>query len=204
MKYVFVPIAVVGSGKSTTFRILKYLHPEFAHIENDNFEDKKLFYDAIQKNLMSHSVVLLDRNNHLLQHRSQIVSNFQKEDTVLVALVFASSANKDLRRLVTQRLEKRGANHQTIKDTKTARMVIGMFFKQFSPFDRTKTPDSLFDYNIRMSVKKDSLEENALRILKFLEEKGVINHDDPSAVSAAFHQALQYNVESVPIEVEEP
>lgn len=192
MKYVFVPIAVVGSGKSTTFRTLKCLHPEFAHIENDNFEDKKLFYDAIHKSLKSHSVVLLDRNNHLLQHRSQIASHFQKDDTVLVALVFASSANKDLRRLVTQRLDKRGANHQTIKDTKTARMVIGMFFKQFNPFDPRNKPDSLFDYSIPMSVKQESLKENAMRILRFLQEKGVTQHEDARAVSAAFTRALQY------------
>lgn len=208
MKYVLVPISTLGCGKSTTFRTLASLFPEWAHVENDNCSSKRQFYAKISQALEASPIVLLDRNNHLKSQRKEIMDMFQKPGINLVALDFVSKAPKlKLWSLTNARVQKRGDNHQSIRSESNAGMAKGImadFIRKFEPFDRRNQPDEAFDYSIEMDLSPDSSLANAKLILGFLSKiEGLVAPSD-SEVKAAFERALEFKVDVKPLPERKP
>lgn len=82
-KYLIVPIATIGVGKTTLGRSLTILYPDlFGHIQNDNISAKKasaVFEQSIMDQFVHKNIVYADRNNHLFQHREGICKAFKTE-----------------------------------------------------------------------------------------------------------------------------
>lgn len=198
-KILFVPISIVGCGKSTVFRTLCLLYPNFAHIENDNFDFKPAFYNAIQTALNDASVdvVLLDRNNHLPMHRKEIITRFKKPNVRVVALLFVpkGSLAQNMRGHVLGRIALRGDNHQQIKgesDFAKTKMIVNSFVKSFTPYDANDPIDSQFDHVIQMDGNRESSEENVRRIVRYCSSlKPGQNPDFPQVSNERIKNALR-------------
>lgn len=72
-----LPISLPGAGKTTLFHSLSLLYPRaLSHTQSDDVPTKKsgpTFLRNICSELSRSRVVLADRNNHLLQHRDEVV-----------------------------------------------------------------------------------------------------------------------------------
>ncbi|KAM9923354.1 hypothetical protein OXX59_005229 [Metschnikowia pulcherrima] len=207
-KILFVPISIVGCGKSTVFRTLRQLAPGFVHIENDNFDNKPAFYNAIRTALSDSTTVavLLDRNNHLRMHRREILNKFKAEGVLIVALLFVpkSTSAQQMRSLVLDRIASRGDNHQQVKgesDFGKAKMIVNSFVKNFAPFNPSDAIDSQFDHVIDMDTGKESSEENVRRIANFCNEifaetagESEFISIDETQISQALQSSLAFQV----------
>lgn len=201
MKYIFVPISTLGCGKSTTFRILRGFFPQWAHIENDSCSSKRQFYTNIETALETTNVVLLDRNNHLVNHRKEISEHFLAENVKLVALIFVdvNTPHKKLWSTTYDRIKSRGDNHQNIKSSTQAgltKMVMNKFIKQFELFNITNEGDRDL-YPLQMCWDGQSSMENAKRILEFLHKedtKLVPEIPTKEKLQELFEEALKYTV----------
>lgn len=176
MKYIFVPIAIVGCGKSTVFRTLTGLSNRFVHIENDYFSNKKGFYEALKKLLDGPSrYILVDRNNHLKMHRQQIFNNFQGEDVRFVALLFVPT-NVNKKRLFDtnwKKIHSRGDNHPQVKsgsEGAQAKMILNSFIKNLDPYNPKSPHDKHFDFTLSMKFGPESSRENVNIILDFVKK----------------------------------
>ncbi|OBA21794.1 hypothetical protein METBIDRAFT_229062 [Metschnikowia bicuspidata var. bicuspidata NRRL YB-4993] len=192
-KILFVPISIVGCGKSTVFRTLRLLYPGLVHIENDRSESKAAFYGEIASALSDPSVdaVLLDRNNHLHMHRKDIVENFKGENVTLVALLFVPKGTlaQQMRGHVLGRIALRGDNHPQVKsksDFGKAKMIVNSFVRNFAPYDAEDPVDGQFDYVVEMDGSRESSEENVRRIVRFCNGVGL-----PGGVSVPERSAAE-------------
>lgn len=144
--YALVPIASIGCGKTTTFKILTHLMPEWGHVQSDDYFRKKLkFEEECLKALDSHKVVMVDKNHHKTVVRAQHFlafnsneSKFVMPNTLIryVGLNFLSKGKSEEQyKFLQKRLINRGANHQTLKveheGDKPSRMAKG-FYDTFS------------------------------------------------------------------------
>lgn len=201
MKYILVPISTLGCGKSTTFRILTSLYPKWVHIENDNCSSKRQFYTNIETSLATADVILLDRNNHLVKQREEIVANFKGPEVQLIALIFVDSSvsPEKLWSTTFNRIKSRGDNHQSIQSTSQAgltKMVMNKFIKQFEPFDTNNEGDKQY-VALHMSLSLDSSKENAETILQFLHKEApdLVPEVAPRLeIDALYEQAIQHKV----------
>lgn len=211
-KFVIVPVAIPGSGKTTLARALLYLFPKWGHFQNDLVSGKgpkaKIlnqqcvdFLANLSEDPDAGKVVIVDRNNHLLSQRNELMTDlkalFDKKQAaegkstsefVYICLNFApltlkekgSPANKELwdstRKLNLNRIFDRGDSHPTIraatKDSKKVHMIMGMFLKNFEKVDSVKEPDSRFDLILNLdTTHEDSSWRNLKTVLKALREK---------------------------------
>lgn len=219
MKYIFVPISIVGCGKSTVFRTLTALSNRFVHIENDYFSGKKGFYEALGKLIDGPApYILVDRNNHLKMHRQQILDNFQGDDVRFVALIFVT-ANVNKKRLFEtnwKKIHSRGDNHPQVKsgsEAVQAKMILNSFIKNLDPYNPKVPCDSRFDYALVMKFGPETSRENVDIILKFvkklesgllaganstqsLENPSIAEKTEPSdeAINTAFQKSMQFKV----------
>lgn len=202
MKYILVPVSTVGCGKSTTFRILTSLYPEWIHVENDNCSSKKVFYRELTNALRRTDVVLLDRNNQLQKQRAEIFHLLAAPDVCLVALVFVAAdvPKKQLWDFTFDRIRKRGDNHQQIMSLTNvgmAKMIVSRFVKEFEPYDGASEGDSHY-IPLQMTLSEHLSMENALRILKFLHgQDSAIVKEIPSdgTLWRFYREALEHQVD---------
>lgn len=219
MKYIFVPISIVGCGKSTVFRTLTTLSNRFVHIENDYFSGKKGFYETLGKLVDGCApYILVDRNNHLKVHRQQILENFKSEEVRFVALIFVP-VNINKKRLFDtnwNKIQSRGDNHPQVKSgsaTGQAKMILNSFIKNFDPYNPKAPYDSQFDYALAMKYGPETSRENVDIILEFVKKlestallsgslnssmegsnKAEITEFSPEAVNLAFKNSMQFKV----------
>lgn len=176
MTVIFVPISIVGCGKSTIFRALADLYPGLVHIENDVCGNKSTFYSRIDQLVKDKSVqgILLDRNNHLEQHRKEIVRKYRTPEVKLVALVFVNKSELEAAKtLAINRIRERGDNHPQIKSQSKkgqAMMIINSFARDFAPFDRNNDADGQFDDVLTMSIGQDSSFKNVGAISQYYQD----------------------------------
>lgn len=203
MKYIFVPISIVGCGKSTVFRTLTELSSWFLHVENDYFSHKNAFHaalsDAIDSDL---PYVLVDRNNHLKLHRQQLLEQFRDENTKFVALLFAPT-NVNKKRIFDvnwRKILSRGDNHPQVKsgtEEGQAKMILALFIKNLDPYSPKGKFDGQFDYVLHMKFGKESSRQNVDIILDFV---GTLEHAagprkgkfTKEEVDAAFQNSMKF------------
>lgn len=206
MKVVFVPISIVGCGKSTIFRALCSVFPNFRCIENDSCSSKGAFYRQAKDALADPSVtgVLLDRNNHLLNHRKEIMQNFRQNEVFLVALLFMPLAGKASEVYDTSwdRITRRGDNHPLVKaesEVAKSRMIINSMCKHFVNYNRTGPYDSQFDYVVQLSLGKESSRRNIQTIVgcyeRICKEKGMDEKmPSPDMLDEAINESLVFQI----------
>lgn len=174
MKYIFVPISIVGCGKSTVFRTLAGISSRFVHIENDYFSGKRAFYQALTELLEGpEPYILIDRNNHLKMHRRQLLDIYKNDNVRFVALLFvpATLNKKRIFDVNWKRIISRGDNHPQVKsgsNTGQARMILSLFIKDFDAFDPKGKFDSQFDYVLQMKYGNESSRDNVDILLNFI------------------------------------
>ncbi|KAH6902658.1 RNA ligase-domain-containing protein [Coprinopsis sp. MPI-PUGE-AT-0042] len=121
-KTIILPIAIPGCGKTTVSLALAKLF-NFGHTQSDNVQAKKAS-PAFVKNVMSllndFDVVIADKNNHLKMHRTALkdgiaTSRFPR-DVRLLALYWDTHSLPPamVHRICSDRILKRGENHQTL------------------------------------------------------------------------------------------
>lgn len=212
-KFLLIPIATIGCGKTTVSLTLNNMFPEtWGHIQNDNITGKdksKYIKDSLQLFKDGKKFVIADKNNHQFRERGQVFEWFAKfkEDYMpyncnvqIIALCYTSEITNDLRNLTLERVFSRGDNHQSIKCTtdgdKKVQSIMDGFMNRFQPFDSGKQPDCLFDFNIELNVdSKDSSLTNAKIVLQQLRNHyGDVIPDLPDEVTVqkAFQEALGY------------
>lgn len=142
-KFVIIPVAIPGSGKTTLAKALVYLFPSWGHFQNDLVSGKgpkaKLLEQQCANFLAPPStdqhnsarVVFVDRNNHLLAQRKSLTTNIKalmdtttNADNELVYICLNFAPNGPRSHIKTQwsnikdqslaRIFKRGDSHPTI------------------------------------------------------------------------------------------
>ncbi|KAI9673789.1 MAG: hypothetical protein M1829_003907 [Trizodia sp. TS-e1964] len=173
---VLVPIATIGCGKTAVAVALQKLFG-WGHVQNDNITGKKgrpqQFSNMISSALLSHPVVIADRNNHQKRERKQLVEDLTRLGVPVhfVALHYVHSSSdraanaslrERIRKVTRERVISRGDNHQTIragsKSDQDITKIMEGFMYRFEPFDPTVEPDSDFDAVIDLDVMASSRE----------------------------------------------
>lgn len=210
-KFLLIPIATIGCGKTTVSLILNELFPEtWGHIQNDNITKNKTDYIKCALELFKDGkqFVIADKNNHQFRERAAVfewVRQFKDtyvpydSNVQIIALTFVEEVTKEMEELTIQRVLKRGDNHQSIKSDsegqqKTLKIMHG-FMNRFQPFNPDKAPDSQFDFHIKLEVGKDSSMKNAVKVLQDLKSHyGDVIPEVPedSKIQEAFNRALEY------------
>lgn len=92
-KYVIVPVATIGCGKTTVALTLQTLFPTWGHVQNDNIQDAKSNPHALERSALEilaglntgdnkiqlpKDVVIVDRNNHKYIERRTLMQNIDR------------------------------------------------------------------------------------------------------------------------------
>lgn len=194
-KYLFVPISTPGCGKSTVFRTLKALFPQWAHIENDNCHGKREFYGLVRDSMSTSPVVLLDRNNHWRKQRTEIFEKLTDPGVEIVRLNYIVKPDSRIWDLTYLRIRERGDNHQTLKAlTQMGKVasVMANFFLDFQPLEPLEI-DS-FDHSIDMELSENSSVTNVKRILQFMHEQEGLVIPAEEEIERAYQETLEYKL----------
>ncbi|KAL5498563.1 TRL1 [Sanghuangporus vaninii] len=124
-KTIIVPVAIPGCGKTTLAVALTHLFG-FGHVQSDDIPGKKPaqeFVKRVKKELDTHDVVIADKNNHLVQHRLSLRDAVKGMDPPvrLLALYWpiAEKPRAMVHRICSDRVLRRGDNHQTLRPSET-------------------------------------------------------------------------------------
>lgn len=191
-KFVFIPIATIGCGKTTTALTLVNLYPDTWDIViNDDLpyskNTKKEFIKKSLEKLQTKNAVVLDRNNHQFRERQQIFDDFRElRDTyishnvnvqfVCLNFIKTDADSNYIWNLTTKRVFDRGDNHQSIKaasdgEAKVKNIMKG-FINRFQDVEDNKKPDSEFDLVIDLDVNEENSSlKNAKTITEELHKK---------------------------------
>ena len=196
-KTLIIPIATIGSGKTTLARCLTILYPDdFGHIQNDNIQSKKggrLFEQKIMEEFLEHDIVIADRNNHLYQHREGLSVAFLQEypGGKIVALDWMVDRldKKAVIELTSKRVEVRGENHQSLTPgkTKNYKTIINNFVHRRDGLNLDHPADTMISTVIEMNLEA-ALEINLAKIIKSLD----LPDSSPEDVARAFEQAKNF------------
>lgn len=177
-KYVIVPLASVGCGKSTVGKTLASVCG-FGQVQNDDITGtnrRPKFLKAILEQLESHQVVFADRNNSSVKERKELVDGLKKalgNDVDLVGLQFVHNEQTipALKKITQERVFAR-KDHQTVSTETLAPqkiyMIMGGFIKRLEPF--TDEEKKEFKLTIDLPVEKDNTADNVLKLLKEIKE----------------------------------
>ncbi|KAJ8098264.1 RNA ligase-domain-containing protein [Lipomyces tetrasporus] len=210
LKYVIVPVATIGCGKTTLSLALAEIFG-WGHIQNDNIPKSKAgggrrFCEEIRETLRTRQVSIADRNNHMKREREQIYSDMTSlmptEDIRFIAMHFVHQGpeGKDhVREVTMNRVLARGDNHQSIQaSTDTRKKVEGImngFLARFQSVNMNAQPDKgIFDLVINLEVDKP-LEDNLKYIIDKISAKfPAIIPEKPSDefIRNAIQKALEY------------
>jgi tRNA ligase len=177
-KYVIVPVATIGCGKTTLALALSRL-TGWGHVQNDEITSggPKRFAQNIAGLLNADlPVVFADRNNHLSRMRDQLIKDLNNlvasENLRYICIDFLPSGpDESTWKLTRGRVKDRGDNHQSIRgyDDHKIDMIMKSFINQFQPVNASHEPDSLFDTIIEVDPSKGT-RENLVEVLAKLRE----------------------------------
>ncbi|SCV04197.1 LAMI_0H14180g1_1 [Lachancea mirantina] len=214
-KFIIIPIATIGCGKTTTALTLKNLYPEtWQHVQNDDItgRDKSMLMKKSLELLAQDGVkcVIIDRNNHQYRERKQLFEWFTelKEDYLpydcnvkIIGVSFLSYEDvEDTTSITIKRVMARGDNHQSIKAISDGqKKVLGImngFLQRYQPLRADASPDCSFDFVLQLSVKEENSSLlNAKRILTALHKEYAVlvpKLPSDSEINSAFEQSLHY------------
>jgi tRNA ligase len=173
-KYAIVPVATIGCGKTTLAVALSEL-TGWGHVQNDDNKagGKGLVMMACGK-LKEGNVVFVDRNNHQIRERKQIIDDMTDlchDDLKFICLNFLpDGATEDIYRITRKRVTDRGDNHQTITglDDRKINGIMRGFANRFQRVNTNHPPDSQFDTVIDLDVVKGTRAnlETVLQVLR--------------------------------------
>ncbi|WWC70864.1 uncharacterized protein I206_104816 [Kwoniella pini CBS 10737] len=165
-KYLIVPIAVPGCGKTLMGVALSKLFG-FGHTQSDDVTTKRTaptFIKNITALLQKEDIVYADRNNHIPKHYEELAAitsskAMQKYDVRLIGIVWdiSSQPYHRLLRICSERVVSRGDNHQTLRPDPTVdaehEAVVGQFLRNFTSPDPALF-DNLIDVQVLHSPKE--------------------------------------------------
>ncbi|KAK9450135.1 RNA ligase-domain-containing protein [Limtongia smithiae] len=211
-KYVLVPIATLGCGKTTVALALSELFG-WGHIQNDNITGKssgnaRRFCKAVADSLEDTPVSIADRNNHMKRERAQIYSDMDQlmplANIRYIALHFVHDGiggKNAVRQITWERILARGDNHQSIQaksdDRKKISSIMNGFLQRFQPLDMTAPPDKdMFDSVINLEVG-DSLDAKLNQIIDSMDTQypGLISH---KPTQDEIHTAIEHAIAYIP------
>ncbi|KAK9492985.1 RNA ligase-domain-containing protein [Lipomyces doorenjongii] len=211
-KYVLVPVATIGCGKTSLSLALENLFG-WGHIQNDNIPKSKSgagrrFCEEIRETLRTRQVAIADRNNHMKREREQIYTDMTSlmptEDIRFIAMHFLHNGSKGkdhVRNITLNRVLARGDNHQSIQaSSDTQKKIEGImngFLMRFQSVNLNAQPDKdIFDLVINLEVDRP-LEDNLKYIIDQIAAKyPAIVPEKPS--DAYIRDAVQKAQEYVP------
>lgn len=193
----FVPVSIPGCGKSTYFRALLSLFPEWSHVENDKIKSKRELFNKAKAGLKHSAVLLFDRNNHLGMHRKEIFEHlldFQPLELVALVFVDQNTDKAKLTKIVNERIAKRGDNHATIDgNSPMAKRIVGRFRNELQPLDPAKESDVHYRHRIQLdpfALPTDNLHA----ILDFCEQSMGVVQSSEDQIHAALKESMGYTV----------
>ncbi|BGP19484.1 hypothetical protein JCM10213_006304 [Rhodosporidiobolus nylandii] len=203
-KTIIVPVAIQGCGKTALGLELTHLF-DWGHIQSDDFLQKKPaphFLKAVKDSLSKKDVVYADKNNHLIKHRSDIVTLAESlapaKNVRLVALVWPTNTDSlprdKFHALCSSRIVVRGENHQTLRAGEHHEQVIWQFLGQNEPFEPDgNASDAKFDHVIEMRAEwtKEEALQHAVEELSKID--GVLPAGTPVPLpQAKVEEAIEY------------
>lgn len=214
-KFIIIPIAVIGCGKTTTSMTLTNIYPQtWGHIQNDDITGKdKVMLMKKSLELLSKpgmKCVIIDRNNHQFRERKQLFEWLEeyKEDYLpydanikVVALSFADYDDLEtVRELTIKRVYNRGDDHQSIKASQFGeKKVLGImdgFIKRYQQVNESRSPDNLFDFVIHLKVLREESSLNNTKIIlqKLYEKYPILVPVIPSEelIESSFRKSKEY------------
>ncbi|KAK9470051.1 RNA ligase-domain-containing protein [Dipodascopsis tothii] len=205
-RFVVVPVATIGCGKTTLGLTLAELYG-WGHVQNDNVTGKGAslrFVEQIKAALGDHRVVFADRNNHQARERRQIFDDLSRIAPLLdvryvcVQFVHRAADIAAIRQTTASRVFDRGDNHQSIQAaTMPKAKIMGImngFISRFQAVNTAFGPDKdIFDLVVDLKVG-DKLQTSVLRVVDAIEAKyGVLGgRPAPAALESAMIHALNY------------
>lgn len=195
--WVIVPVSTIGCGKLTIFRALTAIYPQFTHIENDRIDNKRNFLLTISHAISNHPVVLIDRNNHMVRHRQELFEILGQKDVNVLVVNFVSptTPHAKVKSIVLDRLRARGNNHPSVDglDERMLRMVVGLFFRDFKPYNaREEDPESK-NKKLDLDMTKD-IKWNLSRLLQFFHENLGLEVPSDELLSREVEAVKEYQV----------
>lgn len=140
-RVVIIPIAVPGSGKTTTFKTLTDLFPNWAMAQNDDYKDNLEFFEQVYRNIDQHEVSIVDMNFHQgttrLDFFKQIAerrSTYISSDIAInfVGLNYFSQGRDNHASFLRKNVRARGDNHQSLRiDSKNTETQVLAVMERF-------------------------------------------------------------------------
>ncbi|KAK9454959.1 RNA ligase-domain-containing protein [Dipodascopsis uninucleata] len=184
-KFVIVPVATIGCGKTTISLALAHLF-DWGHIQNDNIPKGKgaalKFATALRDSLVDRQAVIADRNNHMCRERQQIYDDISRlfpiQNVKYICLHFLHEGNdgkERIRRITMDRVLNRGDNHQSIHaasdSPKLVESIMNGFLHRFQSVDMNRNPDKdIFNLVINIDVS-DKLLTSLTHIISAIHKK---------------------------------
>lgn len=122
--YVIMPMAVPGSGKTTVFKTLTNLNPQWKHVQSDNFTKIGKFHEEVARGVNDSQVCFADKNFHMARIRKDFFCGVDSArqhivpPDIAIAYIgvnFLANVDEKFLKISEQRLLARGDNHQSIK-----------------------------------------------------------------------------------------
>ncbi|GMM31423.1 tRNA ligase [Martiniozyma asiatica (nom. inval.)] len=221
-KYLLIPIATIGCGKTTTTLTIKKCFPKMiGHVQNDDIPrpvKDKLMRRGLEL-LMEKDIVTLDKNNHKYIERKQVFDEFETvgkgvwkrlnskneigSPVKIIALNFLPRKghselpifDQQLWNITKSRVSERGDDHQSINfdsNPKETEAIMKGFLSRFQPVNSKYTPDNQFDEILDLNVGENSSFENAKIILDYFIKEGVLPSVEDKQIELAFEEAKSY------------
>lgn len=216
-KYVVIPIATIGCGKTTIAYTLKELF-DWGHVQNDNISNNKQKNQLVKmslESLESKPLVIVDRNNHQKRERKQLFDQFYElkveylssnDNLTFIGLNFLPNDleinDDEIDRITSERIDKRGDNHQSIKndsDPLLVKKIMRGFISRFQPVDKSNPPDNEFDLIIDVDFRNDTfasvkhvLEQLNANCPDLMLQLGASDVPEDDKIRAAITTALNY------------
>ncbi|GAA93789.1 uncharacterized protein L969DRAFT_84766 [Mixia osmundae IAM 14324] len=204
VKTIIAPIAVQGSGKTSLGVALSELYG-WAHVQSDNAPGKKsasYYQTSIADALRTNDVVYADRNNHLKQHREEIVSVARRLEThfhvniITVLWNIEQLPRNEVYRLCADRIVERGDRHQTLRaqEDSAHEHILWRMMASYEPFDPVLNPADGPGEVINIDLRNDlsDMLDHAIGSLQPLLQ---LERPSPERVEHALKSARSYRPE---------
>ena len=201
-KILIIPVGAPGVGKSTICRILSSLL-DANIVENDSLDKKTQdFTNCVVESLLYNSIVIADRNNHLISQRKKLIETCTTHisNINICILEWDIPTNKDkkefldYKQILYERVENRGENHMTLTPkNEKYKEIIDSFLEKRTPleYDFKTLYDGMNIRVIKLYVR-DSLDHN-MRVIS--NELGL----SELIMKRCINKSLQYKIPPVSV-----